>query len=83
MLMGWARPVSGTDAQMRHQVAPEIACTTSRNGDLMGKNVHGKLASLCRWIVRHDFAIVIVLSLTHIGLSCLHSRESVALNPFH
>jgi len=49
----------------------------------MGKNVHGKLASLCRWIVRHDFAIVIVLSLTHIGLSCLHSRESVALNPFH
>jgi hypothetical protein len=47
----------------------------------MGK-VRLDLSALCSWTVRYDFAIVVVLSAVHIGLSYMHSRKSATLNQF-
>jgi hypothetical protein len=42
----------------------------------MGGKVHRLCEAVRPWTVRHDLLIVVVLSLLHIGLSCMHARES-------
>ncbi len=45
----------------------------------MGK-VHMCSNTLRSLIVRHEFLLVVILSMGHIGLSYTHSRESGTLN---
>ena len=43
-------------------------------------NVLSCLNAVRSGIVRHDFMIVVLLSVVHIGMSCMHLRESATLN---
>ena len=42
--------------------------------------VHERLSALRTLIVRHDFVLLVLLSVVHVGLSYMHVRESGALN---
>jgi hypothetical protein len=47
----------------------------------MGNSVKGWYGRIVAWLSKHHVALVVLLSLLHIGLSCLHARDSGGADP--
>jgi hypothetical protein len=65
-------------ATMSHAglVTSELVCGAPRMEVPMGNLVKRSSRRVMAWLGKHHVALVVLLSLLHIGLSCIHARDS-------
>ena len=63
--------------------ATEYVCTLSREEEHMDKDEGGLVRRPVDWLNKYHLVVVILLSAMHIGLACIHTRDSgrAALTP--
>jgi hypothetical protein len=76
-MRGRLNPIPEVLQSTERLVTLECVCRYSTNEEVpMDRKMFRLVHNACRWVKKHTFGLVLLLSLVHVGLTYIHIQDS-------